>query len=232
MATWSSPGKVEVRVAAISSGFELPSEGLVVMTEEEIFGPRERRRKTGQRPGSDGALALERIAAGDLLVHAEHGIGIYRGLVMLGLRRRHRRVPARRVRGRRPALPARAPPQPGAALRGRRRRAAAHRPARRAHLGEDASAAVKKSHAQHGARAARGARRARAGARATRSPPRDRALEEFEAAFPYEETPDQRAAIEDVLADLQQRDGRWTGWSAATSATARPRSRSARPSRR
>jgi transcription-repair coupling factor (superfamily II helicase) len=33
-------------------------------------------------------------------------------------------------------------------------------------------------------------------------PPRDRALEEFEAAFPYEETPDQLAAIEDVLADL------------------------------
>ena len=33
--------------------------------------------------------------------------------------------------------------------------------------------------------------------------PRDRALEEFEAAFPYEETADQGAAIEDVLADMQ-----------------------------
>jgi transcription-repair coupling factor (superfamily II helicase) len=34
--------------------------------------------------------------------------------------------------------------------------------------------------------------------------PRDRYLEEFEATFPYEETPDQLAAIEDVLSDLRQ----------------------------
>jgi transcription-repair coupling factor (superfamily II helicase) len=34
--------------------------------------------------------------------------------------------------------------------------------------------------------------------------PRDRHLEEFEATFPYEETPDQLAAIADVLSDLQQ----------------------------
>jgi transcription-repair coupling factor (superfamily II helicase) len=34
--------------------------------------------------------------------------------------------------------------------------------------------------------------------------PRDRHLEEFEATFPYEETPDQLAAIEDVLADLNR----------------------------
>ena len=34
--------------------------------------------------------------------------------------------------------------------------------------------------------------------------PRDRSLEEFEATFPWEETPDQLAAIEDVLGDLQR----------------------------
>ena len=34
--------------------------------------------------------------------------------------------------------------------------------------------------------------------------PRDALLEEFEATFPYEETPDQLAAIDDVLADLQR----------------------------
>ncbi len=34
--------------------------------------------------------------------------------------------------------------------------------------------------------------------------PRDRYMEEFEATFPYDETPDQLAAIEDVLADLQR----------------------------
>jgi transcription-repair coupling factor (superfamily II helicase) len=35
-------------------------------------------------------------------------------------------------------------------------------------------------------------------------PPRDRSLEEFEAAFPFEETPDQAAAIEEVLMDLSR----------------------------
>jgi transcription-repair coupling factor (superfamily II helicase) len=33
---------------------------------------------------------------------------------------------------------------------------------------------------------------------------RDRLMEEFEARFPHEETPDQEAAIEDVLGDLQR----------------------------
>ena len=36
--------------------------------------------------------------------------------------------------------------------------------------------------------------------------PRDRTLEEFEATFPFEETPDQLAAIDDVLADLAARE--------------------------
>jgi len=43
IAHWGRPGKVEVRVAAISGGFALPLARTVV-SEEEIFGPRERRR--------------------------------------------------------------------------------------------------------------------------------------------------------------------------------------------
>ena len=54
---------------------------------------------------------------------------------------------------------------------------------------------------------------------------------EMEDAFPFEETPDQLTAIEDVKSDME-RPTRWTGWSAATSASARPRSRCGRPSRR
>jgi transcription-repair coupling factor (superfamily II helicase) len=48
-------------------------------------------------------------------------------------------------------------------------------------------------------------------------------LQEFEAKFPYQETPDQREAIELVKATWRP-SARWTASSAATSATARPRS--------
>ena len=54
---------------------------------------------------------------------------------------------------------------------------------------------------------------------------------ELEEAFPYVETRDQLAAIDEVKQDME-RPRRWTGCSAATSATARPRSPSGPPSRR
>jgi hypothetical protein len=61
-----------------------------------------------------------------------------------------------------------------------------------------------------------------------RFPPADELFREFEAAFPYEETPDQEAAIAATLEPTWRAARRWTGWCAATSATARPRSRCAR----
>jgi transcription-repair coupling factor (superfamily II helicase) len=54
---------------------------------------------------------------------------------------------------------------------------------------------------------------------------------EMEEAFPYVETPDQKRAIDDIKADME-RPTRWTASCAATSASARPRSRSGRRSRR
>ena len=55
------------------------------------------------------------------------------------------------------------------------------------------------------------------------------AYDEFVARFPYEETEDQAASIDAVLGDLAPAS-RWTAWCAATSASARPRWRCARPS--
>ena len=51
----------------------------------------------------------------------------------------------------------------------------------------------------------------------------------FVNRFPYEETDDQDRAIADVL-QTSKPASRWTGWSAATSASARPRWRFAQPS--
>ena len=55
-------------------------------------------------------------------------------------------------------------------------------------------------------------------------------LERLESSFPYRETEDQLQAIEAVKEDLEA-GGRWIGWSAATSDSARPRWRCARRSR-
>ena len=82
-------------VAPIHHGFVAPADGLVVVTEEEVFGSRvarrrERRTKSGaevQRPFLDDLSALE---VGNLVVHAEHGVGRYRGLV-------HQQVGANKV---------------------------------------------------------------------------------------------------------------------------------------
>ena len=83
---WSSPGRVEVRATPLSEGFELPLEKLAVVTEEEIFGPREKTRRKSAWPAGAAIDALAQLSPGDFLVHAEHGIGIYRGLVDLELR--------------------------------------------------------------------------------------------------------------------------------------------------
>jgi len=200
LSRWSAPGAAEVRVLALSAGFVLPEEGLCVVTEEEIFGPRKGRRRPGSWREGAALEALAQLAAGDLLVHAEHGIGIYRGLVLLevgGTQGEFLRleyeggdrlfVPVHRLN-----LVQRFVGAEAASARLDRLGGASWERAKRQ---------VSRS-LRHMARQLLQVHAARELAPGHAYPPRDRALEEFEAAFPYEETPDQRAAIEDVLADL------------------------------
>jgi transcription-repair coupling factor (superfamily II helicase) len=76
--------KVQVVVGPLARGVVLPADGLVLVTEEEIFGARVHRRRERAR-GADAARAfledLRSLAPGDFVVHAEHGIGRYHGLV-------------------------------------------------------------------------------------------------------------------------------------------------------
>jgi transcription-repair coupling factor (superfamily II helicase) len=66
----------------LSSGFVWPAESLALIAEQEIFGPKLRRRISKARPRTEW-IALEDLRAGDLVVHTEHGIGRYQGLVKL-----------------------------------------------------------------------------------------------------------------------------------------------------
>jgi transcription-repair coupling factor (superfamily II helicase) len=70
-------------VGELSGGFRLLSEGLVVLTEDEALGFRpEGRRRKETRPLQD-LTSLADLAEGDCVVHLDHGIGLYRGLVKL-----------------------------------------------------------------------------------------------------------------------------------------------------
>ena len=200
---WSGPGRLEVRTAALSEGFLLPIEKLAVVTEEEIFGPREKRRRhSAEWHGGSGLDGLEKLSPGDPLVHVAHGIGIYKGLVNLALRGVdseflrleydggdrlfvpvHRLNLVQRYGGADGSIP------------------------RIDRLGgstwERAKASARKSIVDM-AQELLTLHAARELASGHAFAPRDRHLEEFEATFPFEETPDQLAAIEDVLADLQR----------------------------
>jgi transcription-repair coupling factor (superfamily II helicase) len=84
--------KVFINVGSLSEGFRWPAEGLVILTESEILGARHVRsarkaRKSGQSAAKDwaGLQALSDLGVDDLVVHVDHGIGRYLGLVRLDL---------------------------------------------------------------------------------------------------------------------------------------------------
>lgn len=63
----------------IAAGVVLQRDGLYVYSEEDLFGePRARRRV--RRTGKGALLNLEELRPDDLVVHIDHGIGRYRGL--------------------------------------------------------------------------------------------------------------------------------------------------------
>jgi transcription-repair coupling factor (superfamily II helicase) len=199
---WSGRGRVELRAAPLSEGFVFPLEKLAVVTEEEIFGPREKRRHRSAWPEGAAIEALSQLSTGDTLVHAEHGIGIYRGLVSLTLRGVEGEfLRLEYAEGARLFLPVHRLNlvQCYAGSDG-------HVP-RVDKLGgaswEKAKRSVRKS-LRSMAQELLSVHAARELAPGTAFSPRDRLMEEFEAAFTFEETPDQLAVIEDVLADLQR----------------------------
>ncbi|MGD0676949.1 MAG: transcription-repair coupling factor [Polyangiaceae bacterium] len=80
--------EVQVVVGPLANGVILPADGLVLITEEEIFGSRSRRRRERTRSGDSARPFLEdlrNLSPGDYVVHGEHGIGRYLGLVHKGV---------------------------------------------------------------------------------------------------------------------------------------------------
>jgi transcription-repair coupling factor (superfamily II helicase) len=78
-------GLVYACIGQVSAGFVWDSESLAVITENEIFSERPKRRRSERRNIATELLAVEDLKVEDLVVHIEHGIGRYEGLIKLNL---------------------------------------------------------------------------------------------------------------------------------------------------
>lgn len=74
-------GKTQIVQASLLSGFELPQDHLVVVTEKEIFQKVKRQRARRQTINNAERLkSYNELKPGDYVVHANHGIGKYIGM--------------------------------------------------------------------------------------------------------------------------------------------------------
>ncbi|RCS30972.1 transcription-repair coupling factor [Rhodanobacter denitrificans] len=198
--------KFAITVAPLEQGFALTKPALAVLTERELYGERvrserDRKRRRGTARDPESIIRdLTELTIGAPIVHVDHGVGRYQGLVSMDVggmdgefltieyaRGDKLYVPVAqlglvsRYSGTAPEL------APLHSLGGdaweRARRKAAEKV-------RDVAAELLAIYAQ---------RQARGG----ESLPIDRQLvEEFGSTFPFEETPDQETAIEAVLVDL------------------------------
>ena len=79
------PGRVEILIGEISRGFRLEAEHLIVIAEEEIFGKRVKRRGLSEARKQQLLTSLAELKPGDHMVHIDFGVALYRGLQHLSL---------------------------------------------------------------------------------------------------------------------------------------------------
>ena len=187
-------------IGNLSRGFVFSRAGLSLITESELFGEKHRRKRPAVSMKDHALAAFSELQIDDYVVHADHGVGIYRGLWKLNLGKEEHDFLLIEYQG-------------GDKL---------YLPVYRLNLlqkyvggGEDGRRVDKLG----GTSWEKAKKRVKKSLRllaeelvqlyATRSVIKghsftsaDEFLKEFEASFEYEETPDQMQAIEDVQADL------------------------------
>ena len=117
---------MDIHIAPLAFGFSCPAAKLAVLSASEIYGryPIHRARRKFNREAAQRrirhAVDARDLEPGDHVVHADYGIGIFRGLATRGDPGRRARGPGARIRRGRQALRPARPIPPGLALRRRR----------------------------------------------------------------------------------------------------------------
>ncbi len=199
-----SDATLAITVAPLAEGLCLPTQGIEVIAEPQLFGQRVMQRRRRKRSSDSTELAvksLAELAPGKAVVHAEHGIGRYLGLESIPIDGQASEFLALQYAD-------------GAKL---------YVPVTSLDLislysgGDDAAAPLHKLGTEQWSKARRKAaekardaaaelldiysrRAAREGVSCAFS---DLNYQQFAAGFPFEETPDQTEAIENVIRDMR-----------------------------
>ena len=80
---------LNIQLGTLDTGFEMSSDRLVVVTEKDIFG-HQKRRTAPRAPQGEKISHFREIRPGDYVVHVNHGIGKYLGVVTLEVGGVHR----------------------------------------------------------------------------------------------------------------------------------------------
>jgi len=193
-------GNVIVTIGHLSGGFEFPSCSLVVITETEIYGQRRRSRK--EKLPASSLSPFTDLKVGDYVVHVNHGIARYLGIVSLTISNVRKEYLLLKYAGEDKLYV----PVDQVELIQKYLGGEGEAP-RLSRLGGGDWARVKsrvKSAVQEIAQELLTLYKARETIAGRAYNPDTVWQQEFEAAFPYEETPDQLRAIEEVKADLER----------------------------
>jgi transcription-repair coupling factor (superfamily II helicase) len=188
-------------IGLVSHGFTLRHAGLAILTDHEIFARYKRRRRRLRRTRGLSIAELSALKVGDFVVHEDHGVGVYRGMQRLTLNGQETDcielayaekdrlfVPVQQL-----ALVSRYAAGEGA-------KPSLHRLGSASWQKTKARARQAIQEMAENLIATYAARRALAGHAFKADTVWQR---ELEASFPYEETPDQLKAIEEVKRDME-----------------------------
>ena len=211
-------------VLPLDHGFTTPD--VAVLTEQDMLGDRLVRRRKKRKAAAAFLDELATLSPGDLVVHADHGIGRYEGLTQIPVSKVPHDCVALEYARRRQALRA-----------GREYRAAVRYGSESEGVTLDSLGGEawqrRKSRMKERIREIAGELIKTAALRATRPG----VIAEPDASYPAVRRPlplrgDRRPGPRDraTCSRTSRPASRWTGWCAATSASARPRSRCAPPS--
>jgi transcription-repair coupling factor (superfamily II helicase) len=78
-----APGRVVVTRGMLGRGFEYPAIRFVLVSDREIFGESRHRRRITPSKGTSRLKSFTDLKVGDYVVHVNHGIGIYQGIKQL-----------------------------------------------------------------------------------------------------------------------------------------------------
>lgn len=199
---FASQGRVTVVKGRLSQGFCWPDLNLIYITEEEIFGRKTHRPLPRRTSAAPFLSTFKELKPGDFVVHRDYGVGEYTGLTHIEIENIEtdyltiRYEPDAKlhvplysldkvqkyigVEGTTPKID---------------RLGGTHWAKTKERVKKDLLEMARELASIYAAREAM--------ERPAFSPP-DNLYREFESSFPYEETPDQEKAIQDVLLDMQR----------------------------